>query len=487
MALPDPDEDHLLPTTAYPTNGYPPSSPRTKRHHGWIFASPPCVVLCLISLVLIGLLSYQAFAGQWGLTTLSWGVPSPILDGIDEDLAPPPMKVVEPWTLDRLEGLVNQTRGYFARDYSLWLGWNNMRYIIEASVLQASLLNRTLIIPSFVYARHCEYPLGVCAAFAEMVNRGDAMGSDQWRLLSWEEQMGWKVPMEKMIDMQGLRDAHAVVTMSEYLSLRSLPPNLEQGNGQWSDDIYQVQSRSIPNSEWDPPEVIRVDQERPPFVLDETEPRTVRAFQAREAVKTMVEDLMENKSENRLHQKLLDWDEVLETMQNMQVDMNDDDDIELFLRAADFEVLHTYRGVRDHEFVKSVATPIKQVARMSEVHGCVDDYGSWDDEVVLLQGEVHDNRKPGFMRFTSTDNMQSFTRSVLYDLRSLHSLAALATRIDERMRERTGGRMWRAAHLRRGDCGLSVSAFCAVPEASVSHADGLGRVDSGKGSGIGQK
>lgn len=32
-----------------------------------------------------------------------------------------------------------------------------MRYIIDASVLQADLLNRTLVLPSFVYARACEY------------------------------------------------------------------------------------------------------------------------------------------------------------------------------------------------------------------------------------------------------------------------------------------------------------------------------------------
>ncbi len=32
-----------------------------------------------------------------------------------------------------------------------------MRYILDAAVLQAELLNRTLVIPSFVYARACQY------------------------------------------------------------------------------------------------------------------------------------------------------------------------------------------------------------------------------------------------------------------------------------------------------------------------------------------
>lgn len=34
-----------------------------------------------------------------------------------------------------------------------------MRYIIETALLQAELLNRTLVLPSFVYARACEYDM----------------------------------------------------------------------------------------------------------------------------------------------------------------------------------------------------------------------------------------------------------------------------------------------------------------------------------------
>ncbi len=36
-----------------------------------------------------------------------------------------------------------------------------MRYIIEAALLEAELLNRTLVLPSFVYARACEYNMCV--------------------------------------------------------------------------------------------------------------------------------------------------------------------------------------------------------------------------------------------------------------------------------------------------------------------------------------
>lgn len=39
------------------------------------------------------------------------------------------------------------------------LGFNNMRYIIETGLLHAQLLNRTLILPSFLYGRDCEQGL----------------------------------------------------------------------------------------------------------------------------------------------------------------------------------------------------------------------------------------------------------------------------------------------------------------------------------------
>ena len=36
-----------------------------------------------------------------------------------------------------------------------------MQYILEASLHQASLLNRALVIPTYVYARACEYHMYV--------------------------------------------------------------------------------------------------------------------------------------------------------------------------------------------------------------------------------------------------------------------------------------------------------------------------------------
>lgn len=91
-----------------------------------------------------------------------------------------------------------------------------MRYIIEAGVVQAELLNRTLVIPSFVYARGCEFDMcahsatvkllasfsfsTACATLAPTVNRGDALGIDTWRGQPIQNQMGWKIDI-RLVDL----------------------------------------------------------------------------------------------------------------------------------------------------------------------------------------------------------------------------------------------------------------------------------------------
>ena len=53
--------------------------------------------------------------------------------------------------------------------------WNNVRYALETTLLHARLLDRTAVLPSFVYARSCEYPYPV-APFNDTNGKVIAMG-----------------------------------------------------------------------------------------------------------------------------------------------------------------------------------------------------------------------------------------------------------------------------------------------------------------------
>lgn len=156
-----------------------------------------------------------------------------------------------------------------------------MRYIIETAVLHAQLLNRTLILPSHVYARTCNYKMyvlfhhqvsnsshspysKVCEKHAKMINKNDAIHTDQWRKLPMDEQMSWYIPLEVMIDIPSLRSKHPVLLLSEYLLLQGLDPERETTSGGWDRSYYhsgldQPDLFVVPNRVYDPEGVIRVD------------------------------------------------------------------------------------------------------------------------------------------------------------------------------------------------------------------------------------
>jgi hypothetical protein len=77
-----------------------------------------------------------------------------------------------------------------------------------------------------------------CADYAVMVNRGDAVGRDDWRELPIEKQMAFRIPISIMIDLPHLRAQHPVITVSEYLRLHGLDPEAESSRGSWQKESY---------------------------------------------------------------------------------------------------------------------------------------------------------------------------------------------------------------------------------------------------------
>ncbi len=77
-----------------------------------------------------------------------------------------------------------------------------------------------------------------CADYAVMVNRGDAVGSDDWRDLPMENQMAFRIPISIMMDLPHLRAQHPVITVSEYLRLHEQDPEVESSTGSWERELY---------------------------------------------------------------------------------------------------------------------------------------------------------------------------------------------------------------------------------------------------------
>lgn len=64
-----------------------------------------------------------------------------------------------------------------------------------------------------------------------MLNKGDAIGSNEWRELPIEQQMGFRIPISVMVNMTHLRNRQPVITVSEYLRLHGQNSEIESSNG----------------------------------------------------------------------------------------------------------------------------------------------------------------------------------------------------------------------------------------------------------------
>ncbi|KAI9450463.1 hypothetical protein BJY52DRAFT_176517 [Lactarius psammicola] len=345
-----------------------------------------------------------------------------------------------------------------------------MRYIIEAALLQAELLNRTLVIPSFLYTRACEYNISVCADHATMVNKGDAMKTNEWFGMPIEQQMGFRIPISVIVNMTHLRNRQPVITTSEYLRLHGQDPKRESSTGYWFRKKYHAR-----------PNVFETNKTKKPslFVIKNrwyNPTNTTRVDYIPEAMKRRGKlerhhgpDNYDSSTEYWPHLEptqlsvfirwrgsVMDWStamSVLEEKSDLVGDVNlgDDEAVEELLNAHGWEVLHTFENAIGMDPAKIIVSHFKQVAQRSSIRGFRDDYHDVDADVVVLSGQTHLGTGPGAMLFTEELGRSRFASTVLHSLVPPQKVFDLAEVLSSRMRLRTEGRMWMGAHMRRGD------------------------------------
>ncbi|KAG8728511.1 hypothetical protein FRC12_021676, partial [Ceratobasidium sp. 428] len=397
----------------------------------------------------------------------------------------------EEWSLNRARKMVSHTKGYYARDYSLNLGWNNVRYIIEASVYQAKLLNRTLVLPSFVYARSCKYDVNVCAAFLPKAHWTEAAHRFEWSDHPFEQEYIFRVPLEDVLDLRRLRagptqdqwtSEHSglvkwpVITVAEYLQLHGLDPQIEQHNGYWGRVDYQLPpgtnvtayheslaakrkgseegNEHVPrtvsglrraieavhihakrtrdegsgstvhemlNEEWDTAPLVRVDDVR---ALRGYDPRSWKwtnrsltlsgtGAQGNEMSRKLFLKLNETLSEN--NQVVMEVEQVRQLAQAVGYQaLKSPSMLEKVMNRAGWDFVYTFQGRLNQEFIKAIVWPMTQVAPRMRMRGFVNDLAQRTENVVIVSGEIHLERKAGLMRFTSSAARDAYSQIGLY-------------------------------------------------------------------------
>jgi hypothetical protein len=257
----------------------------------------------------------------------------------------------------------------------------------------------------------------VCADYAVMVNRGDAMNTDQWRKLPIEQQMGFRIPISVVLDLPRLRERGPVITVSEYLRLHGLSPELESTTGWWPQELYhsspnvfesnQTKMPSlfvIENHLYDPENTVRVD-----YIPQEMKSR---GNWTRDTPTNISKKLIERVG------GVVDWWATSVVLRDAElgpeVDLEDDAVIEDILIANGWEVLYTFNhawasshffyvirklillallSISGEELDRTVVFPLKQAVLRWMIRGFKDDYYGVDHDVVLLAGETHAGRK----------------------------------------------------------------------------------------------
>ncbi|RUP46745.1 hypothetical protein BC936DRAFT_146572 [Jimgerdemannia flammicorona] len=114
---------------------------------------------------------------------------------------------------------------FLTLNFMLTIGLNNLRvvlcgctdrrvapsrYEIEHHVYYAYLLNRTLVVPTYLHMRECYQP-GLCAIEGHRINDSSVDGADR---------NSWAIPITNLFDLVHLRKYIKVITVSEFLQLQ---------------------------------------------------------------------------------------------------------------------------------------------------------------------------------------------------------------------------------------------------------------------------
>lgn len=174
-----------------------------------------------------------------------------------------------------------------------------------------------------------------------MVNRGDAVGTNEWRELPIEKQMGFVIPIEVMIDIPHLRKHHNVVMMTEYLYLQGLNITRERSNGAWDRDYYHEGYEEptlyvMPNSVYEPEGMVRVD------LMPPVPKGAVNATGPDSQFGGMSDAYLQRALQGK-DRAFLDWSEAVEALKDPMTSFNATD-VEKTLDDAGWVVLHTWNG-----------------------------------------------------------------------------------------------------------------------------------------------
>lgn len=384
---------------------------------------------------------------------------------------------------------LNPNQKFLVRDWSTYLGWNNNRYNIEAALLLAKLLDRTLVLPAFVYANSCEYPDQECAAVTPMFTSGVPVDLNQVSDKTWypdpdpgkhtltppvptHNWKGWVLPIEKMLDLDHIISTWGyAIKLDQFHKLTNPDPSFHSigmNNGKWNLDFNRGLSyRMVPNAIFTNFSKHMVDRLPKPVtpLIDRSKPSKPAANSALiDLCESTLGRLEPNVHRKRTHlvsalsrsdqsqnQVIHKWDESLIRGDELNGVLSQADNpmLESCLASNNFRSFYAYN--MSGWWMKAPYGRTKHVRRVENLLGWWDELHDFDEQILHIEGELHNGFPPGVMEWRTMEGRNEFERLTRSAVRPPEWYHEIAARLELKMRARCGGRSWVGAHMRRGD------------------------------------
>lgn len=172
-----------------------------------------------------------------------------------------------------------------------------------------------------------------------MMNRGTATGVGDWVNLPMEKQMGFKIPIDIMLDLPYLRQHHNVITVKEFLLLHNLDPLRERTDGYFDREYYlggqdggeKLTLHTIQNHLYDPSGFVIVDLKAP---LEN------HGVTPGGPLSPKLWSLMENKDFD--YKDGIGWEDARNALKDHLEDFEDDDEFERLLHENGWTAVYTF-------------------------------------------------------------------------------------------------------------------------------------------------
>ncbi|KAL8281330.1 hypothetical protein RQP46_006364 [Phenoliferia psychrophenolica] len=348
----------------------------------------------------------------------------------------------EPLTKEQLRAIVGENPKFLVTASSARYGYNYRRNLFENTMNLAKLTGRIPILPEAIWARGCAVDPAICTEYAlEHYEDRNAHVEEMGGV--WNEGGEiWKLGIESFLDVVHLRKAYGpALTLSEYLTLFSLPHSLLHPSGEFDTTSHLPSSLSLSTitaTEYEHAPLLRVDSFNPAWGN--------QSVVSEEELKKWMDKIMPEKQSWTMAEARVGMKKAGATLPKGE------EAAEAALLKTGLVPLYTFS-----DWVvanKAAARPQIEYAPFSSLLSLssltsLPPHASSD--ILYFDGNIHDFRKPGSLRFSTAVARDAFARSVQRDIRPPPAVWALAGKVVKKIEEKVKGRRWYAAHLRRGD------------------------------------